>query len=114
MRPGLDKLMQLRSELIVAAAREFDPDVVLIDKKPDGVKHELPPTLEHLRSSRPDCKLALVLRDILDAQSRRTPAPPAAETLALRAQLLGDGASTWRRGHRSTSRRGVTTTAARS
>ena len=64
---GIGQLMQLRSELILAAAREFDPDVVLIDKKPDGVKHELRPTLAHLRTHRPDCRLALVLRDILDA-----------------------------------------------
>lgn len=64
---GIGQLMQLRSELILASAREFNPDVVLIDKKPDGVKHELRPTLTHLRTHRPDCRIALVLRDILDS-----------------------------------------------
>ncbi|MCC6537725.1 MAG: glycosyltransferase [Bryobacterales bacterium] len=64
---GIGQLMQLRSELIAAAAREFDPDVLLVDKKPDGVKHELRPALQQIRRRRPDCRIALVLRDILDA-----------------------------------------------
>lgn len=63
----IGQLMQLRAGIILAATRDFDPDVVLIDKKPDGVKHELRPTLDHLRSDRPAAKVALVLRDILDA-----------------------------------------------
>jgi predicted glycosyltransferase len=65
--PGIGQLMQIRSGLILAAARDFDPDVVLIDKKPDGVKHELRETLEHLQRHRPGCRIALVLRDILDS-----------------------------------------------
>ncbi len=64
---GIDQLMQLRAGIILAAARDFDPDVVLIDKKPDGVKHELRATLDYFRQQRPSTKLALVLRDILDA-----------------------------------------------
>lgn len=63
----IGQLIRLRAGLILSAAREFKPDVVLIDKKPDGVKHELRPTLEYLTSHRPDCRVALVLRDILDA-----------------------------------------------
>ena len=62
----IGQLMQLRSGLISTAARDFEPDVVLIDKKPDGVKHELRGTLELLRRERPQCRVALVLRDILD------------------------------------------------
>ncbi|BDC52106.1 glycosyl transferase [Bryobacterales bacterium F-183] len=63
---GIDRLLQLRSGLILAAARDFAPDVVLIDKKPDGVKHELRHTLDFLKHSRPHCRIGLVLRDILD------------------------------------------------
>ncbi len=63
----INQLMQIRSGQILAAARDFNPDVILIDKKPDGVKHELRDTLEHVRKHRPDCRMALVLRDILDS-----------------------------------------------
>lgn len=63
---GISQLMQLRSGLILAAARDFNPDVVLVDKKPDGVKHELKSTLAYLKKHRPRCRVALVLRDILD------------------------------------------------
>ncbi|MDX1981206.1 MAG: glycosyltransferase [Bryobacteraceae bacterium] len=64
---GIDDLMAMRSNMILSAARNFDPDVVLIDKKPDGVKHELRSTLEFFRRKRPRTRLALVLRDILDS-----------------------------------------------
>jgi len=63
----IGQLIHLRAGLILAAARDFEPDVVLVDKKPDGIKHELRPTLGFLSRERPECKLALVLRDILDA-----------------------------------------------
>lgn len=62
----ISQLMQLRSGLILAAARDFNPDVVLVDKKPDGVKHELKSTLAYLKKNKPCCRVALVLRDILD------------------------------------------------
>lgn len=71
---NIDSLMRLRASMILAAARDFAPDVVLVDKKPDGIKHELRPTLEHLRRKRPACQLALVLRDILDAPEATIPA----------------------------------------
>lgn len=60
-------LIRLRSGIIVAAARDFQPDVLLVDKKPDGIKHELAPALEHLSRQQKPCRIALVLRDILDA-----------------------------------------------
>lgn len=67
LNTGIAQLMQLRAGLILSAARHFQPDVLLVDKKPDGVKHELRPTLEHISAHRPGCRVALVLRDILDA-----------------------------------------------
>lgn len=60
-------LIRLRSGIIDTAARDFQPDVLLVDKKPDGIKHELAPALEHLKSRPKRCRIALVLRDILDA-----------------------------------------------
>src|SRR5437588_13027513 len=43
---GLDETIRLRSDLIYAAAANFKPDVVLVDKKPCGVKRELTKTLK--------------------------------------------------------------------
>ncbi len=60
-------LIRLRSGIIAAAARDFQPDVLLVDKKPDGIKHELAPALEYLKRRQKRCRIALVLRDILDA-----------------------------------------------
>jgi predicted glycosyltransferase len=64
---GLAETIQLRSDLILSAAANFRPDLLLVDKKPSGVKNELDATLRHLRERLPATKLALVLRDILDA-----------------------------------------------
>ena len=62
----IEHIIQLRSNLILSATRDFEPEVVLIDKKPDGVKHELGEALDYLRTELPDTRVALVLRDILD------------------------------------------------
>jgi predicted glycosyltransferase len=69
----LDQTLRLRSALIQAATRDFSPDIVLIDKKPDGVQHELRETLAYLREELPATKVALVLRDILDAPEATIP-----------------------------------------
>ena len=47
---GLDETIRLRSDLIYAAAANFKPDVVLVDKKPCGVKRELTKTLQLLKT----------------------------------------------------------------
>jgi predicted glycosyltransferase len=60
----------MRSSIIAAAAVDFDPDILLIDKKPLGVMRELQPTLEILaRRARPP-RTYLILRDILDAPGK--------------------------------------------
>ena len=58
--------LRMRAGLILSAASDFSPDVVLVDKKPLGVGGELAPMLELLaqRSRRP--AMHLLLRDILD------------------------------------------------
>lgn len=65
--------LRMRAGLILSAASDFSPDVVLVDKKPLGVGGELAPMLELLarRSRRP--AMHLLLRDILDtpAATRR-------------------------------------------
>ncbi len=60
------QLLNLRADLIVNAFLNFEPDMVLVDKKPLGVQNELAPVLEVLRRRANRPKLVLLLRDILD------------------------------------------------
>ncbi|MBT9315521.1 glycosyltransferase family protein [Leptothoe spongobia] len=61
-----ETLVRLRSHLILTAAAHFQPDVLLIDKKPQGLRNELKETLGYLSRNRPKTKRVLLLRDILD------------------------------------------------
>jgi len=60
------ELIRLRSELILATVRNFAPDLLIVDKKPGGVRGELRPALDFLRTENPQTRTALILRDILD------------------------------------------------
>ncbi len=68
----LQETVQMRSNLILHTANSFKPDVVLVDKKPYGVEHELRETLDYLHTNLPDTKLALLLRDVLDSAEATT------------------------------------------
>jgi predicted glycosyltransferase len=61
-----EQAIRLRSNLIMSAMLDFDPHLILVDKKPFGVSNELAAALDLLqrRGHRP--KLVLLLRDILD------------------------------------------------
>jgi predicted glycosyltransferase len=56
-----------RSDLILAAVDNFKPDLLMVDKKPLGVKGELASALKYLKTKLPDSRLVLILRDILDS-----------------------------------------------
>ncbi len=62
----LEDTMQLRSQLIQTVIANFQPDLFLVDKKPVGLEGELMPSLYDLKVNHPECKLVLMLRDILD------------------------------------------------
>ena len=62
-----DSARRMRSGIIASATIEFDPDIVLVDKKPLGVGGELFAALEILQQRLNPPKLCLVLRDIIDA-----------------------------------------------
>lgn len=64
---NLDQIIKLRAELIYIAAKNFQPDVFLIDKKPLGVENELELSLNYLNREHSKTKLVLLLRDILDS-----------------------------------------------
>ena len=59
--------LKLRADLILAAAVSFKPDLILVDKKPDGLKGELESILNCLQTYLTQTKLVLLLRDILDS-----------------------------------------------
>lgn len=61
----MEATVRWRSESIRAAAENFKPDLLLVDKKPHGLQGELHPTLDWLERHSPATKLVLLLRDIL-------------------------------------------------
>lgn len=60
-------IVKLRRNIILNAFVDFDPDLVLVDKKPLGISDELLPMLELAKRRAHRTRTALVLRDILDA-----------------------------------------------
>lgn len=58
--------IRLRTDVIMMAAMDFDPDLVLVDKKPYGISNELERALTMLRQRVKKPKCVLLLRDILD------------------------------------------------
>jgi predicted glycosyltransferase len=62
----LEDSVQLRSDVILSAVKNFKPDLLLVDKRPDGLQGELMQTLDYLKFHQSETKLVLLLRDILD------------------------------------------------
>jgi predicted glycosyltransferase len=54
----------LRRELLLDAARHFEPDALVVDNVPAGLKGELVPTLTYLKET--GCRMVLGLRDVVD------------------------------------------------
>jgi predicted glycosyltransferase len=59
--------LRLRSSICMSVAVEFEPDVVLVDKKPLGLDREFQATLDILSARQNPPRVYLVLRDILDS-----------------------------------------------
>ena len=64
---GLDieEITSLRAGLIETAMKQYDPDLLIVDKEPTGFRGELLPTLERLKAEG-KTKTVLGLRDVLD------------------------------------------------
>ncbi|MEL6264549.1 MAG: glycosyltransferase, partial [Pseudomonadota bacterium] len=62
----IDAMARLRGGIIQAAARDFDPDLVLVDKEPWGFRQELAPTLADMRAR--GARIVLGIRDVLDEE----------------------------------------------
>ncbi len=62
-----DRILRMRSNLIRNSIIDFDPDLILVDKKPFGVADELTNAFADLKQMNHRAKLVLLLRDILDS-----------------------------------------------
>jgi len=62
-----ENVVSLRAQTIKIAIQNFNPDLVLVDKKPCGVANELIPALQATDNPVSKTKWGLLLRDILDA-----------------------------------------------
>ena len=58
--------LSIRTNIILATAQTFKPDLFIVDKEPLGLKREVLPTLEWLKETLPLTRTVLGLRDILD------------------------------------------------
>jgi predicted glycosyltransferase len=67
---SIEKTVKMRSELILSAAINFQPDIFLVDKKPYGIKNELKKTVNYLHKKLPQSKLLLLFRDILNTPEK--------------------------------------------
>jgi predicted glycosyltransferase len=70
LKMSTEQTAQLRGDLILTTALNFKPDLVLVDKKPYGLKNELKETIQTLKATLPQTKWSLLLRDILDHPER--------------------------------------------
>ena len=61
-----EDVVRLRSHLILTAAAHFQPDMLIEDTKPEGLRNELRETLGFLSRHCPETRRILLLRDILD------------------------------------------------
>jgi predicted glycosyltransferase len=82
---SIEDAISIREKLIRASAEAFRPHLFLVDKEPLGLRGEVGPTLEMLKSN--GTRLVLGLRDIMDDQDQlaeewdRKAAMPALENL---------------------------------
>ncbi|NNN08268.1 MAG: hypothetical protein HKL85_03620 [Acidimicrobiaceae bacterium] len=65
-RWSTDLVRRSRSAIMKDTARRFQPDVFLVDHAPQGMKKELLPVFEVLRSTSPATRIVLGLRDVID------------------------------------------------
>lgn len=56
----------MRRDILLAAARNFQPDFFIVDHAPGGLQGEAIATLRHIKESFPETKLIVGLRDIMD------------------------------------------------
>lgn len=66
IRIDQEQALNIRTNIILATAKTFKPDLFIVDKEPLGLKKEVVPTLEWFKNDHPSTRTILGLRDILD------------------------------------------------
>jgi predicted glycosyltransferase len=61
-----EQALSIRTNIILATAQTFRPDMFIVDKEPHGLKREVLPTLEWMKQHSRNTTVILGLRDILD------------------------------------------------
>ncbi len=67
----IEHTLALRASIIEHTTKVYDPDLLLVDKEPLGLRGEVESTLEHLKSKGTPCVLGL--RDVMDEPSLLAP-----------------------------------------
>jgi predicted glycosyltransferase len=65
-----NELKQTRQAILSTSILGFNPDLMIVDKRPSGVDGELLETLQELRRQERSTKLVVGIRDILDEAAR--------------------------------------------
>ncbi len=66
IRIDQEQALSIRTNIILATAKTFRPNLFIVDKEPLGLKREVLPTLEWFKEFSPSTTSILGLRDILD------------------------------------------------
>jgi predicted glycosyltransferase len=66
LRISFGRIRRMRAQIIRDTLRHYEPDILLVDNVPHGMKGELVPTLQWLHEHRPEVQIHLDLRDVLD------------------------------------------------
>lgn len=69
---SIEEVTRIRADLIVSAYRAFEPDLILVDHAPTGMRGELLPLFREIEREKQcrDLKVVLGLRDIIDDADR--------------------------------------------
>ncbi len=70
LRSWSEEVKRTRSAILEKSVLGFEPDLMIVDKRPAGVDGELADTLREIRRKRLPTKLVLGVRDILDEPER--------------------------------------------
>ena len=63
---AIDITSKLRQRIILESIRNLRPDILLVDKAPAGIRGELLPALQFLKTKSPSTRIILGMRDIED------------------------------------------------
>ena len=71
---NIEHILAIRSSIIEHTAKVFDPDILIVDKEPLGLRGEILGTLEMLKKQG-NTRLVLGLRDVMDDPAVLRPLP---------------------------------------